>query len=78
MEKNKEYPVGGFAPGNYWGKCVTCKNEFQGDKMSFQCMICAEIAQAEYDALTEEQKQERIKTNLEAYNKFILELRSGK
>lgn len=40
-EKNK-YPIGGFAPGNYWHKgCVTCKKEFIGDKRAVQCEPCA-------------------------------------
>ena len=25
-----KYPIGGFAPGHYTCKCVTCKNEFMG------------------------------------------------
>lgn len=40
-EKNK-YPIGGFAPGNYWHRqCVTCKQEFIGDKRAVQCEPCA-------------------------------------
>jgi hypothetical protein len=40
-EKNK-YPIGGFAPGNYWHKeCITCKHEFIGAKRAVQCETCA-------------------------------------
>lgn len=39
--ENKKYPIGGFAPGNYMCKCVTCKHEFHGDKKAVQCETCA-------------------------------------
>jgi hypothetical protein len=38
--KNK-YPIGGFAPGFYTNRCVTCQNYFVGDKRAVQCEICA-------------------------------------
>lgn len=34
------YPVGGYAPGNYYGKCTSCGKEFRGDKRAFQCEPC--------------------------------------
>jgi hypothetical protein len=37
----KKYPIGGFAPGNYIGTCVTCKEQFLGAKRSAQCEPCA-------------------------------------
>ena len=37
----KKYPIGGFAPGNYIGTCVTCKEQFLGAKRSTQCEPCA-------------------------------------
>ena len=40
MEETK-YPVGGFTPGYYMNTCVTCKQEFKGDKRSTQCEPCA-------------------------------------
>jgi len=69
----KKYPIGGYAPGNYWGKCSTCKKEFHGDKRAFQCEPCGTASQEEYDSLTEEEKIERGKKAMEAYNKFIKE-----
>ena len=36
-----EYPIGGFAPGNYFRKCTNCKQEFTGDKRAVQCEPCA-------------------------------------
>jgi len=44
--------VGGYAPGNYFGKCSICEREFAGDKRAIHCLPCA-IAQlvAERDAL---------------------------
>jgi hypothetical protein len=40
MEEIK-YPIGGFAPGDYMCKCVTCKEQFHGDKRATQCETCA-------------------------------------
>lgn len=39
-EKPVAYPVGGFAPGNYWGKCKSCGEGYIGDKRSFECEPC--------------------------------------
>lgn len=36
-----KYPIGGYAPGNYTCKCVTCEETFQGDKRAVQCEPCA-------------------------------------
>ena len=38
--EDKKYPVGGFAPGNYTCKCVSCKENFIGDKRAVQCENC--------------------------------------
>ena len=40
-EEYKQYPIGGYAPGNYMCKCVTCKEKFIGDKRAVQCEPCA-------------------------------------
>jgi hypothetical protein len=40
MKKHK-YPIGGFAPGNYMYRCVTCTKYFRGDKIADQCEPCA-------------------------------------
>ena len=40
-QESKTYPIGGYAPGNYFCKCVTCKKEFTGDKRAVQCEPCA-------------------------------------
>lgn len=48
----KEYPIGGFAPGNYSCKCSTCKKTFRGDKRAVQCEPCA-------DQMISEQNPER-------------------
>lgn len=36
-----EYPIGGYAPGNYTCNCITCKKQFVGDKRAVQCIDCA-------------------------------------
>lgn len=73
MAQNNEpkYPVGGFAPDYYFGKCSTCGEHYQGDKRAFQCRPCGEKSQAEWDAMTPEQQEERLKKNAEAWNEFI-------
>jgi hypothetical protein len=41
QKEPKKYPIGGYAPGYYSCKCVTCKQEFMGDKYAQQCEPCA-------------------------------------
>jgi DNA-directed RNA polymerase subunit RPC12/RpoP len=41
QEEPKQYPIGGYAPGNYTYICVNCKVEFFGDKRVVQCEPCA-------------------------------------
>jgi hypothetical protein len=41
MEDVKKYPIGGYAPGNYQCRCITCKSLFFGDKRACQCEDCA-------------------------------------
>jgi hypothetical protein len=33
-------PIGGWAPGNYCGKCRNCGGEFTGDKRALHCQSC--------------------------------------
>jgi len=40
-EENKKYPIGGYAQGNYTCNCLTCKQQFMGDKRAVQCESCA-------------------------------------
>ena len=69
MENN--YPIGGYAPGNYQCHCCDCGVTFHGDKRAVQCEPCAVTAKEKFDALPGEEKQEVIKRNIEAYNEFI-------
>lgn len=66
-----KYPIGGYAPGEYYCTCGTCNERFIGAKRSFQCLPCGTKSEAEWNALTPEQQEERLKKNLEAYNEFI-------
>lgn len=36
-----QYPIAGYAPGNYSNRCSTCGDYFEGDKRSSQCEPCA-------------------------------------
>jgi len=40
-EEPKQYPIAGYAPGNYMCYCSTCDIKFQGDKRAVQCEPCA-------------------------------------
>lgn len=35
------WPLLGYAPGSYFCKCRDCRQEYEGDKRSFQCLACA-------------------------------------
>ena len=67
----KKYPIGGFAPGNYHGKCRTCGSDFQGDKRASQCEPCATEEQNKYDALSDEEKKEVYKRNIEIFEEWL-------
>lgn len=68
--EEKKYPIGGYAPGNYYRNCTTCNEKYQGDKRSFECEPCGTKSQAEWDALTPEQQDERVKKNMEMWKEF--------
>jgi len=60
-EEPKQYPIGGYAPGNYYCTCVTCKIMFQGDKRAVQCEPCAiKTTQEEPKQETLEEAAERL------------------
>lgn len=40
-ERLPQWPVGYYAPGSYWGKCLECGEQFTGDKRARQCPNCA-------------------------------------
>lgn len=64
MSENK-YPIGGYAPGNYQCKCVTCGGGFIGDKRAVQCHPCAKREQEKFDALSPGEQEELINRNAE-------------
>lgn len=52
METTPKYPIGGYAPGNYYCTCCTCKKQFQGDKRAVQCEQCATIKYGDFHKTT--------------------------
>ncbi len=58
MEERK-YPIGGFAPGNYTCKCVSCGISFHGDKRAVQCELCALEAEAKNLAPVEDESPKK-------------------
>lgn len=63
MQKEKKYPIGGYAPGNYYCKCSSCGYEFQGDKRAVQCEPCAVADKEKFDALPPEEQEALMKKN---------------
>lgn len=47
------WPQGGYAPGSYWCKCVSCNQQFTGDKRAYQCPDCIIQALASHSAARE-------------------------
>ncbi len=39
--REPDWPLCGYAPGNYLGKCRDCGGVFEGDKRAQQCLACA-------------------------------------
>ena len=37
----RNYPICGFAPGDYVGRCRECGKHFLGDKRAWHCEPCA-------------------------------------
>ena len=72
----KQYPIGGYAPGNYYRNCFHCGKQFMGDKEAFQCEPCAIADKEAYDALNNEERAEHDKRFQEAvkavFNQFNL------
>lgn len=66
--EEKKYPIGGFAPGNYYNRCTTCERSFFGDKRAVQCEPCALEAKARFDALDPNDKELLIKRNARIAN----------
>jgi len=64
--KPKQYPIGGYAPGNYSCTCVTCKIDFIGDKLAVQCEPCA-IEMTEGKSKEEQIKKEILKCKESPY-----------
>lgn len=53
------YPVLGYAPGNYMCTCANCKTTFQGDKRAVQCELCAlRIHYSEVETLLKETREQ--------------------
>lgn len=46
-----EYPIVGYAPGNYQCKCAICGNMFIGDKQAVQCESCARKSIVEHELI---------------------------
>lgn len=71
-----KYPIGGFAPGNYSGRCVNCKEEFIGDKRVVQCEPCAinAVNKSNTQALAKLHKLETALQNIKFSNDTINEV----
>lgn len=72
----KKYPIGGYAPGNYYCKCCVCGNNFQGDKRAVECEPCAVKAMEAFDSLSKEERVELIIRNAEVVKQLLDDLRN--
>ena len=64
QEEPKQYPIGGYAPGNYISNCINCEEHFLGDKRAVQCEPCAiEMVEdkAETNQILKEAKENTLK-----------------
>lgn len=72
-----KYPIGAFAPGNYMNNCVSCGEDFMGDKYARQCEPCAinTVNESNKKALAELHKLktalEKIKFSNDAINEVL-------
>lgn len=41
MTTHRNFPLLGYAPGEYWCKCASCGGRFDGAKHASQCLDCA-------------------------------------
>ncbi len=57
MQQENKYPIGGYAPGNYYCTCSICGIKFQGDKRAVQCESCAVESLREILKPYEQQRQ---------------------
>lgn len=71
-----EYPIGGYAPGNYLCKCTDCGKQFTGNKRAVQCEPCAVKQEEAFNALTADEQHELLKRNAETIKRFFDERRA--
>lgn len=76
--EEKKYPIGGFAPGNYQGKCYKCGYFFLGDKRAVECESCAVAAKEKFDALSPEEQAELVKKNVQIASEMFDQIKAGK
>lgn len=69
--QDKQYPIGGYAPGNYSCKCCVCGAKFFGDKRAVECEPCAMKDKEAFDSLSPDEQAECIKRNVEAARKLF-------
>jgi reverse gyrase len=71
-----KYPIGGYAPGNYTSNCVSCKEEFTGNKYARQCEPCAinSINESNTEALARLHKLETSLNKIKFSNDTINEV----
>lgn len=69
MKEESKYPIGGYAPGYYACRCVTCKTQFIGHKRAAQCESCAikmveEQTQSIIENVRKEEEQKELRRKL--------------
>lgn len=60
-----------YGSGNYYGRCSSCGEQFQGHKMALSCKPCAEKDVTDYNALTQEERKKYWEVRREAVEAFF-------
>jgi hypothetical protein len=67
----QKYPIGGYAPGSYQCRCITCGGGFVGDKRAVQCEPCAIATREKFDVLTPAEQEKVLRRNAEGWSDML-------
>lgn len=70
-QTDKKYPIGGYAPGNYWCHCSSCGCKFTGDKRATQCEPCAIEGDNWFKSLSPEKQKEHLLKGVEELERLF-------
>ena len=73
MATKINYPIGGYAPGNYIRACNKCAEYFEGDKGAIHCEACAinGISELLDELLNKNRKYKELVTQLQSVKETL-------